>query len=286
MSNLANYKLKKMEQLKSNLERSSRLINTINGINRMKGGETSWGDLNNMIGDMKSQLASKGTDVEGEFVISQAQLDSAKTFIDKSKETIGELVKLAKEEALSQGKKQYKPVPETFMKSMGLPDTLMDVTSPTTEMEPLAPVVANRPPVVANRPPVVANRPPVVANRPPVVANRPPVVANRPPVVPKPTISQKNAAIKSADQSIKDITKAIKKVEELIKNKAEVPKNTQRKNELKAHLAYSQAMKTAKGDYTTEAVKKARESWEKAKTASRNAGNIVSNKYQRWGWWD
>ena len=134
MSNLASYKLKKMQQLESQLERSSRLVDTIDSINQMKGG-TSFQELNNMITDMSSNLDSQAQEVTGEFVISESQLESVKSFIEQSKSAISELVTLAKKSAMSQGGKQYKEVPKDFMDTLGLPTTLMGVESPTSEVQ-------------------------------------------------------------------------------------------------------------------------------------------------------
>ncbi len=142
MSNLATYKLKKMQQLESQLERSSRLVETIDSINKMKGG-TTFDDLNSMIGKMSSDFDSQDKEVTGEFVISESQLQSVKTFIDDSKKAISELVGLAKKAALSQGSKQYKEVPKDFMDSIGLPTSLMNLDTPTSEV-PTKPAVESK----------------------------------------------------------------------------------------------------------------------------------------------
>ena len=329
MSNsIESYRIKKINQLQRNVDRSLRLIQTIEGIGQMTGGDVK--QLDDMMKNIQSSLTAVSSGKQPDTnkqLISNAQVDEIKQWVSKSKEVMSEALKLAQKEK-SAGSSVTYPEFKASELNLGLPDTLLSSVTDSATSESAVPsqfkgatkegaskaptdakAKASPPSSTASKTDTKAKASPTVSKTSPTGASKtsPPgasKTATKSPASDKSSSTAKSPAKK--DDKAEELTKAtnmvkstsklntkIKTLDGLIKDPKKAKdkaKNTALAAAMKAHLAYAQAVVTAKGDTKATAVVAAKKAWDTAEAASMKAGNKksteVKEKYQRWGWWD
>lgn len=138
-NNIESYKIKKINQLQRNIDRSLRLIQTIEGIGQMTGGDVS--QLDQMMKGIQSSLTAVATGKEPDTskqLISNAQVDEIKQWVSKSKEVMTEALKLAQKEKAAGSSVTY-PEFKSSELDLGLPDTLVSSVTDSATSESAVP---------------------------------------------------------------------------------------------------------------------------------------------------
>jgi len=296
---ISNYKKKKLIQLEKYLDRSLKIISTLDNVNNLSGGAAADEIMDNALKRAASRIETleANTTVSDDYIITKKQLAKIQKWIVQSKELMEKLSKLSKLEEMHSSK--HNLIPQSVEKSMeikpGFPDTNVDISeyiekfkaqkqassdlSSNPEKEPDIDIDEEADEDADEAAEPVANTEPVVDVDEEIdedaesFANTEPVADTEP--------VENTQVMQLEDELEKLNTQLREKAEEslLVEEEYEKAVENKVKGEEKSKISNKRDRVNSEYDKINKKVKSINNQLETLKSSSSKV------KYQRWGWW-